>query len=55
MASNTSTFTQVERMAVREEVMQIKNTILGLANATDSSGDALFGVFLQRETRFVKI
>ena len=45
VASNTSTFTQVERMAVREEVMQIKNTILGLANATDSSGDALFGGF----------
>ena len=45
VASNTGTVTQVERMAVREEVMQIKNTLLGLANATDSSGDALFGGF----------
>ena len=52
MASNTGTVTQVERMASREEVMQIKETLLGLANATDSSGDALFGGFSTEASPF---
>ena len=45
VASNTSSQTEVERMAAREEVLRIKETLLGLANATDSAGDALFGGF----------
>ncbi len=52
VASNTGTVTQVERMASREEVMQIKETLLGLANATDSSGDALFGGFSTEASPF---
>ena len=52
IASNTSTATQIERMAAREEVLRMKETILSLANTTDSSGDALFGGFSTEATPF---
>ena len=45
ISANTSTTTSIERLAVREEVLNMRETILGLANTTDSSGDALFGGF----------
>lgn len=45
VASNTSTVTQSERLAFRTEVMQIRDTMIGLANSTDSAGDSLFGGF----------
>ena len=38
ISSNTSTTTQTERIAAREEVLRMKETILSLANTTDSSG-----------------
>ena len=45
IASNTSTTAQNERLAAREEVLRIKETLLSMANTTDSSGDALLGDF----------
>ena len=50
--ANTSTSTQVERMAAREEVLRFKEAFLSLANTTDSSGDALFGGFSTEATPF---
>ena len=52
ISSNTSTTTQTERIAAREEVLRMKETILSLANTTDSSGDALFGGFSTEATPF---
>lgn len=52
VASNTSTYTQVERMAAREEILRINETILSLANTTDSSGDALFGGYSTEQSPF---
>ena len=52
IASNTSTATQIERMAAREEVLRMKESILSLTNTTDSSGDALFGGFSTEATPF---
>jgi len=52
IAANTSTVTQIERMAAREEVLRIKETIMSLANTTDSSGDALYGGFSTEATPF---
>ena len=45
IASNTSTVTQAERLATREEVLNMRGTMLSLANTSDSAGDALFGGF----------
>lgn len=45
VASNTDTVTQSERLAARQEILGIRETLLGLANATDSAGDSLFGGF----------
>ena len=52
IASNTSTTTQAERMAAREEVLRIKETLLSMANSTDSAGDALYGGFSTEESPF---
>ena len=52
IASNTSTSTQAERMAAREEVLRIKETLLSMANSTDSAGDALYGGFSTEESPF---
>ena len=52
VASNTSTTTQLERMAAREEILRINETILSLANTTDSSGDALFGGYSTEQSPF---
>ena len=52
ISSNTATSTQIERMAAREEVLRIKETILSLSNVTDSSGDALFGGFSTEASPF---
>jgi flagellar hook-associated protein 3 FlgL len=45
VASNTDTVRQSERLAARQEILGIRETLIGLANATDSAGDALFGGF----------
>ena len=52
VASNTSTFGPIERLATRTEVLRMKETMLALANTTDSSGDALFGGFSTEATPF---
>ncbi len=52
VASNTSTFGEIERMATRTEVLRMKETMLALANTTDSSGDALFGGFSTEASPF---
>jgi flagellar hook-associated protein 3 FlgL len=54
VAMNTDTITDAERSAAVIEVDQMKETILGLSNATDSSGDALFGGFSTEINPFVK-
>ena len=54
VAMNTDTVTDSERLAAVIEVDQMKETILGLANATDSSGDALFGGFSTEQNPFFK-
>ena len=54
VAMNTDTITDTERLAAVIEVDQMKETILGLANATDSSGDALFGGFSTEQNPFFK-
>ena len=45
LSSNTATVSQSERLAVRQEILRIKETMISLSNTTDSSGDALFGGF----------
>ena len=45
VASNADTVSQSERLAARQEILGIRETLLGLANATDSAGDSLFGGF----------
>ena len=52
IASNTSTTAQNERLAAREEVLRIKETLLSMANTTDSAGDALFGGFSTEQAPF---
>jgi len=52
IAANTSTSTEIERMAAREEVLRFKETLISLANTTDSSGDALFGGFSTEASPF---
>ena len=54
VSMNTDTVTESERLAAVIEVEQMKDTILGLANATDSSGDALFGGFSTEQNPFVQ-
>lgn len=52
---NTDTINDTERDAAIIEVEQMKVAILGLANATDSSGDALFGGFSTEENPFLQL
>ena len=52
ISANTATATEIERLAVREEVLNMREAILALANTTDSSGDALFGGFSTETTPF---
>ena len=52
ISANTSTSTQIERMAAREEILRFKETFISLANTTDSSGDALFGGFSTEASPF---
>jgi len=54
VAMNTDTITDTERYAAVIEVDQMRDTILGLANATDSSGDALFGGFSTEQNPFLE-
>ena len=51
---NTSSVTQTDRLASREEILRMKETFLGLANATDSAGDTLFGGFSTEGNPFRK-
>jgi len=52
IAANTSTSTQAERMATREEILRMTEAFLSLANTTDSSGDALFGGYSTEQSPF---
>lgn len=52
IAMNSDTITSSERLAAVIEVDQMNETILGLANATDSSSDALFGGFSTEQNPF---
>ena len=52
IASNTSTMTQTERLAIRQEVVRMHETMLSLSNMSDSSGDALFGGFSTEDNPF---
>lgn len=54
VAMTTDTITDTERFAAVIEVDQMRETILGLANSTDSSGDALFGGFSTEQNPFVE-
>ena len=53
IASNTATVTDAERQAIRLEVLTFKDSLLGLANATDNNGDALYGGFSTEFSPFV--
>lgn len=54
VAMNTDTITDSERSAGVIEVDQMRETLLGLANSTDSSGDALFGGFSTEQNPFLQ-
>ena len=54
VAMNTDTITDSERSAAVIEVDQMRETLLGLANSTDSSGDALFGGFSTEQNPFLQ-
>ena len=45
IAANTDTVSDTERLAIRTEVLMLKDNLLGLANTTDNNGDALYGGF----------
>ena len=51
---NTATITQAERNAARTEILQMRETMISLSNATDNSGDALFGGFSTEANPFRK-
>ncbi|XXK34321.1 flagellar hook-associated protein FlgL [Rhodobacteraceae bacterium nBUS_22] len=52
---NTDTISDGERNAAIIEVNQMKTTLLGLANGTDSSGDALFGGYSTEQNPFIQM
>ena len=43
-----------DRLAIRAEVTQLRESLIGLANTTDDRGQALFGGYAMRETPFAK-
>ena len=47
------TNSQIDRQAIRAEVVQLRESLVGLANTTDDRGQALFGGYATRETPFV--
>ena len=42
-----------DRLAIRAEIVQLRDSLIGLANTTDDRGQALFGGYMTRETPFV--
>ena len=48
------TNSQADRLAIRAEVDQLRDALIGLANTADDRGQALFGGYVMRETPFVK-
>lgn len=49
-----STNSQLDRQAIRAEVDQLRDSMIGLANTMDDRGQALFGGYVMRETPFAK-
>lgn len=49
-----STNSQADRLAIRAEVDQLRDAMVGLANTADDRGQALFGGYVMRDTPFVK-
>jgi len=48
------TNSQLDRQAIRAEIDQLRESMIGLANTADDRGQALFGGFVMRDTPFVK-
>ncbi len=48
------TLSQLDRQAIRVEIDQLRENMIGLANTSDDRGQALFGGFIMRDTPFVK-
>ncbi len=48
------TNSQLDRQAIRAEVDQLRESMIGLANTADDRGQALFGGYVMRDTPFVK-
>lgn len=49
-----STNSRQDRQAIRAEVDQLRESLIGLANTADDRGQALFGGYVMREAPFVK-
>lgn len=49
-----STNSKQDRQAIRAEVDQLRESLIGLANTADDRGQALFGGYVMRDTPFVK-
>ena len=54
IATNTASATDTELQAARIEVLMFKDSLLGLANTTDSNGDALYGGFSTEVSPFIQ-
>ena len=48
------TNSQADRLAIRAEVDQLRDSMVALANTTDDRGQALFGGYVMRDSPFVK-
>ncbi|WP_439139297.1 flagellar hook-associated protein FlgL [Roseicyclus sp.] len=48
------TNSQADRLAIRAEVDQLRESMIGLANTADDRGQALFGGYVMRDSPFVK-
>lgn len=48
------TNSQLDRQAIRAEVDQLRDSMIGLANTADDRGQALFGGYVMRDTPFAK-
>ena len=54
ITANTDTVSDTERLAIRTEVLMLKDNLLGLANTADNNGDALYGGFSTEGLPFVQ-
>lgn len=49
-----ATNSETDRRAIRAEIDQLRESLIGLANTVDDRGQALFGGYVMRESPFVK-